>query len=176
LAAVQAAYPVGAMMLVDGWAKYYVRSWTSWNIKANTTFVWTGVENYAKVEFPGWAGYDVVELGPERMVPNLWGLIHMHGNVAEWCADSWDGISDLATGAAKAGWRAVRGGSWRRGAVFARSAARDLRQAEVQTPMLIKRFDRNRDGAVANDETDLMGSYTLPGYDDVGFRFIIPVP
>jgi formylglycine-generating enzyme required for sulfatase activity len=47
---------------------------------------------------------------------NAWGLHDMHGNVAEWCADAWDGSRKLAGGTDPVGMdsssRAFRGGSW----------------------------------------------------------------
>jgi formylglycine-generating enzyme required for sulfatase activity len=51
--------------------------------------------------------------------PNAFGLEAMHGNVCEWCADSWhadyhgapaDGSAWLGNG--RAGWRVIRGGAW----------------------------------------------------------------
>ena len=64
-------------------------------------------------------------------LPNAWGLYDMHGNVYEWCLDSWH---DSYTGAPTDGsaWepetgslRMVRGGSWVIGVWFGRSASRD---------------------------------------------------
>ncbi len=62
--------------------------------------------------------------------PNPWGLFDMHGNVLEWCMDSWSGllpggsvtnVPAYATGSL----RVARGGSWLYEAKFSRSANRD---------------------------------------------------
>ena len=64
--------------------------------------------------------------------PNLWGLHEMHGNVSEWCADTWhenysgapnDGSAWIDGGAAN---RVVRGGSWDDDARDVRAACRDV--------------------------------------------------
>jgi sulfatase modifying factor 1 len=56
----------------------------------------------------------------------------MHGNVAEWCADRLDRLEGYPTGPvidpsgpAIGSFRIFRGGSWRNGAVFCRSASRN---------------------------------------------------
>jgi formylglycine-generating enzyme required for sulfatase activity len=62
--------------------------------------------------------------------PNPWGLYDMHGNVLEWCLDTWNGA--LPGGQAtdprspSTGFlRAARGGSWLYEGRFCRSANRD---------------------------------------------------
>ena len=61
-----------------------------------------------------------------RFEPNHWGLLDMHGNVLEWCADPWHQRLDGAASAAMEGppRRAVRGGSWLSPPGGARSADR----------------------------------------------------
>jgi formylglycine-generating enzyme required for sulfatase activity len=50
--------------------------------------------------------------------PNVWGLYDMHGNVWDWCLDSWDGSANYPSSAvsdpyvASGPLRVLRGGSW----------------------------------------------------------------
>lgn len=71
---------------------------------------------------------------------NHWGLLDMHGNVAEWCEDSWhpqrvdapqDGraIANHRTVGAGDDLRVTRGGSWRDGPRALRAAARSFAPA-----------------------------------------------
>lgn len=65
--------------------------------------------------------------------PNAWGLYDMHGNLWEWCADSWDGspykpeptIDPLSPSPSASGNRVIRSGSWATDAWFVRAANRD---------------------------------------------------
>lgn len=56
--------------------------------------------------------------------PNAWGLFDMHGNLAQWCADS-DAVQvvDPKVSASFA-MHMIRGGSWRSKAVYCRAAFR----------------------------------------------------
>ena len=64
-------------------------------------------------------------------VPNAFGLYDLHGNVAEWCADSWHENYQSAPNNSKVWqkggnqkWRVLRGGSWANKPSYCRSAHR----------------------------------------------------
>ncbi|MFT5683587.1 MAG: sulfatase activating formylglycine-generating enzyme [Myxococcota bacterium] len=67
-----------------------------------------------------------------QLSANDWGLLDMHGNVAEWCWDRYGKTRYDATdpmGAATGRYRVIRGGSWSQPATAARSASRDRQPA-----------------------------------------------
>ncbi|MDW8372659.1 MAG: bifunctional serine/threonine-protein kinase/formylglycine-generating enzyme family protein [Planctomycetota bacterium] len=77
---------------------------------------------------------------------NAWGLAHMHGNVAEWCADRWDGETPYDGSARqdpleqRGALQAIRGGSWLHPLAAARSAARAAQDPALGRPWLGFRF------------------------------------
>ena len=77
---------------------------------------------------------------------NAWGIVNMHGNVAEWCADRWDGESPYG-GQTRTdplgqfgGLNVIRGGSWLHPLLHARSAARAAADPAEGKPWLGFRF------------------------------------
>ncbi len=71
--------------------------------------------------------------------PNPWGLYQVHGNVDEWCEDSWHGNYDGAPDDGRA-WtddrelsRVLRGGAWSIDPWGLRSACRDWYSADVRS-------------------------------------------
>ena len=63
-------------------------------------------------------------------LPNAWGLHDMHGNVWEWCLDSWNGSANYPAGTVADPYvtsgpiQVVRGGSWNFSSSYCRSAFR----------------------------------------------------
>ena len=63
--------------------------------------------------------------------PNPWGLFDTHGNIREWCLDSWDGNANYPSSAVVDPYvtngivRVARGGGWGNSADYCRSASRD---------------------------------------------------
>jgi formylglycine-generating enzyme required for sulfatase activity len=107
----------------------------------------------------GWyAGNSRQELHPVgRKQPNPWGLLDMHGNAEEWCADDYRFVQSTGKRAStqpapgtgdfdRDQWlRSTRGGSYLSPEVDCRSAARGRRQRDERHPFLGFRLVREVD-------------------------------
>lgn len=76
---------------------------------------------------PRFGPHEAYAHGVREKKPNAWGLYDVHGNVLEWCSDSWGeallGGTDPIS-ADGSSFRVARGGSWYVTAVYCRSAGR----------------------------------------------------
>jgi formylglycine-generating enzyme required for sulfatase activity len=73
-------------------------------------------------------------IGIDRLRANPFGLVHVHGNVAEWTASVWSARYDLAAPADPTAPRVVRGGSFASPPALLRSAARAAFAPETRSP------------------------------------------
>ena len=101
----------------------------------------TDVANYrSRTTYGKWLkGQDYEQTTPvSQFPPNCWGLYDMHGNVLNWCSDSWHEdykgapINGASWMSGELGERVVRGGSWRSSESFCRSAYRAFDQCKAR--------------------------------------------
>ena len=98
--------------------------------RAGTTTEWnTGASlTNSQANFNNPSGGQTTVVGSHASNP--WGLFDTHGNVWEWCLDSWDGSANYPSSAvsdpyvSRGPLRVVRGGSWFNSADSCRSAYR----------------------------------------------------
>jgi formylglycine-generating enzyme required for sulfatase activity len=129
--------------------------------------------------------------------PNRWGLWQMHGNVYEWCSDSWrsDWSVDSNRKADEIGLdgndqnrRAVRGGSWHDPNISIRSAARTAEYADwrlstvgfrvartLEEPAALWRNVTSGNFAFWKSKWDAEGIPRLPGITFSGLRLYLDV-
>ena len=103
--------------------------------RAGTTTSYSSGEHVGDLEKVGW--YDKNSGGKLHAVgekePNTFGLYDMHGNVREWVEDDWHDNYSAAPAnnnawidTPRGGRRVLRGGVWRNGARYCRSACRNF--------------------------------------------------
>lgn len=89
----------------------------------------------------------VVEKYPHRSgmkLPNNFGLFDMHGNVSEWCSDSFSEnfyrkspLDNPENSALDSDVRVIRGGDWSNSSSFSRSAFRDSKSVSSESVLLM---------------------------------------
>ena len=94
--------------------------------------VWSDIKDWPELD-----DGDVVHAPVERYRPNPFGLYNVHGNVWEWCLDSWDSnfygtssVVDPVSASTGSSRRVYRGGGFYDTAAFARSAFRSSNTPE----------------------------------------------
>jgi len=108
--------------------------------RAGTKTAWFSGNDPEAASKVGWFTGDVSLVAQKRS--NAFGLVDMHGNVAEWCEDeklpyidfvarSGDGLRERKITTTDA-WRVVRGGSVRSAAIGCRSTARDAKTPDTR--------------------------------------------
>jgi formylglycine-generating enzyme required for sulfatase activity len=120
--------------LPDGW-EYTLPTEAQWEYacRAGTTTRYSFGDDAVRLSDFGWFDKNTGVAGEKfahsvgAKKPNPWGLVDMHGNVWEWCRDTYSGHppggTDPEVSSADSK-RLFRGGSWRKGADDCRSANR----------------------------------------------------
>jgi len=112
-----------------GWCDFPSEAQWEYACRAGTTTQWWCGDAEAQLKGVANLGQGPVPIG--SLLPNAFGLHDVHGNVEEWCGDTWgasaaarvgDGLRDDGLEAASE--RVLRGGSWYAAADFSRSAFR----------------------------------------------------
>jgi formylglycine-generating enzyme required for sulfatase activity len=114
--------------------KFHLPTEAQWEYacRAGSTTQWSFGDDVSKLGDYAWYQGNAEEaihpLGLKK--PNAWGLYDIHGDLWEWCADTYDrryysvSPTDDPVGPSTAGYRVLRGGSWNVGPEYARSARR----------------------------------------------------
>lgn len=118
---------------------YRLLSESEWEYvcRAGTTmpYWWGNTIIKEQAQYGGWFGKTVPV---DSFAPNPWGLYNIHGNVWEWCEDSWhdtyrgapqDGSAWVDNTAGRSVSRVLRGGSWSEKPKFLRSTVRKASHA-----------------------------------------------
>ncbi|MCC7014100.1 MAG: SUMF1/EgtB/PvdO family nonheme iron enzyme [Planctomycetes bacterium] len=129
-----------------GWCGFPSEAQWEYGCRARTNTAWwpgddakglLGVANIELDENDRQIDTDIAPVGTLRA--NAFGLHDVHGNVLEWCADTWDatapprkgdGLRD--DGVDSSDYRVLRGGSWGHSASAARSANRDFGPVKIR--------------------------------------------
>lgn len=105
--------------------------------------------NYPYIDGEGGGTYNRRTVPITNYDPNAWGLYNMHGNVGEWCWDSFGAYNTLPEdnpAATENGrFRTVRGGSWFDVGKHLRSAYRSVLPADYKADNIGFRVARNAD-------------------------------
>jgi formylglycine-generating enzyme required for sulfatase activity len=114
--------------------KYCLPTEAQWEYacRAGSTTQWCCGNDASKLsEYAWYEGNDEYAIHPVGLKkPNAWGLYDMHGDLWEWCSDTYDrryyavSPTDDPAGPSFPGQRVLRGGSWYIGPNYARSSRR----------------------------------------------------